>query len=151
MLAVGDDGGDLAAFRRDLILRLGQSPRVDPAVRAPMAAMERDGDGSLLQQPVEAHELTGLIGQYKIRHRLARLRRIFADIVLLQPRYEVIDRDLKMGTEPPNRIGEGLQSLGQRRVHVPALDEGVVKLLRERFRGHSTLPGRGGSTLGRMR
>jgi hypothetical protein len=116
-----------------------------------MAAMERDGDGSLLQQPVEAHELTGLIGQNKIRHRLARLRRIFADIVLPQPRHEVIYRDLKMGTEPPNRIGKGLQSLGQRRVHVPALDEGVVKLLRERFRGHSTLLGRGGSTLGRMR
>jgi len=95
--------------------------------------------------------LTRLIRQNEIRHRLTGLWRIFADVVLPQPRYEVIDRDLKVGTEPSNRIGEGLQSLGQGRVHVPALDKGVVKLLREGFRGHSAVPGRGGSPLGRMR
>ena len=94
-----------------------------------MAAVERDCDGSPLQEPVEADELTGLIGQNKIRHRLAGLWRIFADIVLPQPRHKAIDRFLKVGTKPPNRIGEGLQSLGQGRLHVPALDEGVVKLI----------------------
>src|SRR5262245_41112910 len=109
MLAVGNNGCGLAAFRGDLVLALGKAPGVDPAVRAPMAAMESDGDGSLLQQPVEAHELTGLVGQNKIRHRLARLWRILADVVLPQPRHKVVDRDLKVGTKPSNRIGEGLQ------------------------------------------
>ena len=49
VLAVGHDGGDLAAFGGDLVLRLGQSARVDAAIGAPMAAMEGDGDGSFLQ------------------------------------------------------------------------------------------------------
>ena len=129
MLAVGHDGRDLSAFGGDLVLRLGQSARVDAAIGAPMAAMERDGDGSFVQEAVEADQSAVRIRENEIRHLLAGLRRVLADLMLFQPRDETIDRGLKMRPQPPHRVGEGLQPLGQGRVHVAALDEGFVELL----------------------
>jgi hypothetical protein len=73
--------------------------------------------------------LAFLVGQNEIRHRLARPRRVLADVVLSQPGHEVIDRLLKVRTEASHRVGEGLQSLGKRRIHVSALDERFVELL----------------------
>ena len=139
MLTVGHDGGDLPAFGRDLILRLGQSARVDPAVRAPMPAMERHRDGSILQQRVETDELAGFVRENEVRHPLARLRRVLADIVLPQAINQTIDRGLELRAELAHGLGEGLQTLGKRRVHVAALDEGLFEELRERFRVHSTV------------
>ena len=85
--------------------------------------------GPFFKQAVEADQLAAFVGQNEIRHHLAGLRRVLADVVLPQPVHEVIDGILKMRTEPPHRIGEGLQSLGQGRVHVPALDEGLFEQL----------------------
>jgi len=49
--------------------------------------------------------------------------------VLSQPINQMIDGILKLRAEPPHRIGKGLQPLGQRRVHVAALDEGLFEQL----------------------
>ena len=94
-----------------------------------MPAVEGHRDGAFFQQRLEADQLPPFVGQDEIRHRLAGLRRILADIVLLQPRNEMIDGILKLGTQPSHRIGEGLQPLGLRAVHVAALDEGLFELL----------------------
>ncbi len=51
-----------------------------------------------------------------------------------------------MRAELPHRVGEGLQPLSQRRVHVAAPNEGLFEQLRERFRVHSTVLGPGGKT-----
>jgi hypothetical protein len=54
---------------------------------------------------------------------------VLADLMLFQPRDETVDGGLKMRPEPPHSIGEGLQPLGQGRLHVAALEEGFVELL----------------------
>ena len=144
MLAVRHYGGDLSAFGGDLILRAGQSPRVNAAIRAPMPAMESHRNGPLLQQRVETDELAGFVGQHELWHRLPRLGRVLADIVLPQPIHQLINRRLKLRAEPPYRVGEGLQPLCQGRIHVAALNEGFFEQFRERLRVHPTVlqPGR---------
>jgi hypothetical protein len=62
LLAIGHDRGDLSALRRNLFLRLGESMRVDAAIRTPMSAMEGDCNGAGLEQLVEADELSVLVG-----------------------------------------------------------------------------------------
>ena len=94
-----------------------------------MAAMEGHGDRTFLQQRVETDQLAGFVGQDEIRHRLAGLRRVLADIVLLEPLHQMIDGILKMRAELPHRVGEGLQPFGQRRVHVAAPNEGLFEQL----------------------
>ena len=56
----------------------------------------------------ETDELASFVGQSEVRHRLPRLRRVLADIVLPQPIHELINRRLKLRTERPYRVGEGL-------------------------------------------
>ena len=67
--------------------------------------MEGHRDGALLEQRVEADELTRFVGQNEIRHVVAGLRRVVADIVLPQAIHQLIDGSLKLRAEPPHRIG----------------------------------------------
>ena len=92
-----------------------------------MAAMKGDGDGAVLEQFVEADQLPVLVGQDERRHLLARLRGVFADVVLLEPRHQLVDRVLEIWPEPSHRVGEGLEPFGERGVHVAALDEGFFQ------------------------
>jgi hypothetical protein len=126
MLAVRDDCGDLTAFRRDLVLRFGQSARVYAAIGAPMAAMERHRHRALLQQRIEANQLTFVVRQDEFRHLVAGFRRIFSNAVLLQPLNQTVNGVLELRAMASHRIGEGLQPLGQRGVHVTALDKGLI-------------------------
>ena len=73
--------------------------------------------------------MAAFVRQDEIRHHLAGLRGVFAGVVLFQPVHEDIDGLLKVRTELSHRIGKGLQSLGQRCVHVPGLDEGLLEQL----------------------
>jgi hypothetical protein len=52
-----------------------------------------------------------------------------ADIVLLKPCHQIINGILEIRAEPSHRVGKGLQSLGERRVHVATLDEGFFQQL----------------------
>ena len=78
-----------------------------------MPAMERHRDGSLLQQRVETDELAGFVRENEVRHPLARLRRVLADIVLPQAINQTIDRGLELRAELAHGLGEGLQTLGK--------------------------------------
>ena len=89
-----------------------------------MPAMEGDRERPLLQKLLEPHQASGLIGQDKGRHLLARLRRGLAGFMLPKPRDQAVDCLLEMRSEPPHRIGKGLQALAKRSVHVARLDEG---------------------------
>ena len=104
-----------------------------------MPAMERHRDGPLFQQLVETDELAGFVRENEVRHLLAWLRRVLADIVLSQAINQTIDRSLELRAEPAHCLSERLQTLGKRGVHVAALDEGLFEELRERFRVHSTV------------
>ena len=127
MLLVRHDGGDLSALSRDLVLRLGESARVDAAIGAPISAMEGDGDRPLVEKPIEADEVACLVGQDEKRHGLAGLWRALADALLFQPRDKPIDGLLEMRAKAAYRVGESLQPLSQRRVHVAGLDVGLVQ------------------------
>ena len=65
---VGDDGGDLAAFRGDLICASANARVLIRQARAPVAAMERDGDGPS-PAACRGSRCPYCIGQDEIRHR----------------------------------------------------------------------------------
>ena len=80
---------------------------------APMPAMEGHRHRARSPTAVETDQLAGFVGQHELWHLLAGLGRVLADIVLPEPIHQLINRGLKLRTEPPYRVGEGLQPLCQ--------------------------------------
>ncbi len=62
-------------------------------------------------------------------------------LVELAPDAVVLVLDPERRAEAADRVGKGLQPLGQRRVHVAAAHEGLFEQLRKRLRIHSTVLG----------
>jgi len=136
MLLIGHNGGDLAAFGDDLVLRLGERARVDAAIGAPVSAMEGDGDGPFVEKFVEADEVPGLVGQNEGRHGLTGHWCRLANALLLQPRNELVHGLLEMRSKVPHRIGESLEPLAERRIHVSRPEVGLVQRVGKRLRRH---------------
>jgi hypothetical protein len=108
-------------------LGLGQRPRVDAAIRAPMAAMERHRQRTFAQQIVKGHDMPLLVGHGERRHWIAGLRGCLAGIVRLQAADHSIHGLLISRDQISRRLAEGLKPLVQGCIHVAAIEEGLFE------------------------
>ena len=69
------DCDDLGTDETGALLRLCQHVRVDPAVRAPMAAKERDRDAASLAQVIKTSQVALIIRKQEWWHAIADVRR----------------------------------------------------------------------------
>ena len=84
LLPVRHDSHHARAERLDARLRLGQRVDADAAIGAPVAAMERDDDGSMRQQIFQTDQPAGFVGKHERRHQIAGLGRLLAGVMLLR-------------------------------------------------------------------
>ena len=92
-----------------------------------MAAMKGDGQRAFLSKPFQGSKMIILIKKNQRRHRLPNSRGALAHVMCLEPRHQVIHGVLKMWSKLRNRIGKGLQAFCQRGIHVPGLDECLLR------------------------
>ena len=131
MLNLGRDPDDLRWA--NLIFDFGKADHVEPAIWAPMTAVEREDHRPSGEQLVEAREATLLVGHGEVRHRLANLRRAFTGARRLQPLNELIDRHGEAGSFFTNAIGDELQPLAQRCIETADLLKRVFERGDERM------------------
>ena len=117
LLAIGHDRDDVAAFRRDLPMRLGERVDVDAAIGTPMTAVERHCHGARSQQLIEADHVPVFVRKIKGWHRVARVRRAFAGAVLPQPPHHPVDGGREFRASAARRLRKGQQLPAERGVH----------------------------------
>ena len=74
-----------------------------------MAAVEGDGDRSMIQQFCESDQVPLFIRQKKRRHRIAGLRRSRSGVALLKPQYQPIHGLGKRRDSTAQRFGPMLE------------------------------------------
>ena len=105
-----------------------------------MAAMKHDGDRSVRQQPLKAHDVSFLVGKMEGRHRLAELGSGGADTVAPQASHHSVDGFRKIGPILPHARGEGAKLLLKGSVHGAQVLECLLEVLPDRIGRHSAAP-----------
>ncbi len=101
-----------------------------------MAAVERQDDGSLIDEIGEADEAAALVGQNELRHRLAGLGSALAYIARREARDHAVDDRREFGAQPAHLVGNRREALAERRIHIPAAVGRLLEDFGESLLGH---------------
>jgi hypothetical protein len=105
-----------------------------------MTAMKGDGRWAAAHEILETDETPAVVGQQKVRHRLARLGGAAAGIGLPETLDKLVDRLPEARVEPRHGAREASEPLVQRSIHVATETEGLFDSRRGGRVGHAAGP-----------